>query len=139
MKQTTDKAFFDSNIIIYCYTGTELVKQTTAFRIIDDCENTYISTQVLQEFCNVVHKKFSSREVDVEQAISEVEILFIVHENSVATIRKANDIKSKYGFSFYDSLIIAAALECGCNTLYSEDLHHKQLIENTLTIVNPFK
>jgi predicted nucleic acid-binding protein len=139
MKQTADKAFFDSNIIVYCYTGTEPEKQTTAFKIIDDCENTFVSTQVLQEFCNVAHKKFSAKEIDIEQAISEVESLFSVHENSLATIRKANDLKSRYGFSFYDSLIIAAALECGCDTLYSEDLHEGQLIENTLTIVNPFK
>ncbi len=139
MKQTADKIFFDSNIIVYCYTETEPEKQVTAFKIIDDCQNPFISTQVLQEFCNVAHKKFSAKEIDIEQAISEVESLFSVHKNSVSTIRKANDIKSKYGFSFYDSLIIAAALECGCDTLYSEDLHDGQLIENTLTIVNPFK
>jgi predicted nucleic acid-binding protein len=139
MKQIADKTFFDSNIIVYCYTGTEPEKQTTAFKIIDECQNPVISTQVLQEFCNVAHKKFSAKEIDIEQAISEVESLFSVHVNSVNTIRKANDIKAKYGFSFYDSLIIAAAFECGCDTLYSEDLQDGQVIEKSLTIVNPFE
>lgn len=50
----------------------------------------------------------------------------------------ALDIKTLYRFGFYDSLIVAAALESGCKTLYSEDLQHGQQIEG-LTIENPFK
>jgi predicted nucleic acid-binding protein len=50
----------------------------------------------------------------------------------------ACQIAEKYHFSFYDSLIIAASLECDCNILYSEDMHHGQIIENKLKIVNPF-
>lgn len=57
MKQTVDNAFFDSNIIVYCYTETEPEKQNKAFEIIDNCNRPFISTQVLQEFCNVIHKK----------------------------------------------------------------------------------
>jgi predicted nucleic acid-binding protein len=44
----------------------------------------------------------------------------------------------KYGFSNWDSLILAAALEHSCTCLYSEDLHHGQIIEGCLTIINPF-
>ena len=44
----------------------------------------------------------------------------------------------KYNYSFYDSLIIAAAIESGCSILYSEDMQHNQLIEEKLKIVNPF-
>jgi predicted nucleic acid-binding protein len=44
----------------------------------------------------------------------------------------------KYGYSIFDSLIIAAALELGCNTLYTEDMQHGQVIEGTLKITNPF-
>jgi predicted nucleic acid-binding protein len=138
MKQIPDKAFFDSNLIVYCYADTEQEKQIIAFNTIDNCKNIFVSTQVIQEFCNVIHKKFSATEIDIEQAISEIEILFSIHENSVKTIRKANEIKIKYKFSFYDSLIIAAALECECNILYSEDMHHEQIIEGSLKIINPF-
>ena len=48
-------------------------------------------------------------------------------------------IRSKYQYSYYDSLIIATALESKCNILYSEDMHHGQIIENSLKIINPFE
>jgi predicted nucleic acid-binding protein len=62
-----------------------------------------------------------------------------LYTNSESTIIGACNLADQYGFSFYDSLIIAAALECDCNMLYSEDLHDGQLIEGKLTIKNPFK
>jgi predicted nucleic acid-binding protein len=48
------------------------------------------------------------------------------------------DIAERYGFSVYDSMIIAAAKGAGCTTLFSEDLQHRQVIDGTLTIRNPF-
>jgi len=47
-------------------------------------------------------------------------------------------MKEKYGYSWWDSLVLSAALGNGCSILYSEDLQHKQIIENSLEIVNPF-
>lgn len=54
------------------------------------------------------------------------------------TVRQAFDISSKHGFSHWDSLIIASALEAGCTTLYSEDLQNGQVINGKLKIQNPF-
>jgi predicted nucleic acid-binding protein len=54
------------------------------------------------------------------------------------TVREACRLAIRYGFSFYDSFIVAAALENGCTTLYFEDLNANQLVEGTLRIVNPF-
>lgn len=139
MKQTAGSTFLDSNILVYCYTGTEPQKQQMAFQVIDDSPLLVISTQVLQEFCNVAYKKFSPKEIDLEQALLEIQSLAVVHVNTVDTINKANMLKGKYGYSFYDSLVIAAALEAGCSILYSEDLQDAQVIENSLKIVNPFK
>jgi predicted nucleic acid-binding protein len=56
---------------------------------------------------------------------------------SVVLYRRSLNIQSRYQYSFYDSLIIAAALEAGCKTLYSEDMQHGQRIEQ-VTIKNPF-
>jgi predicted nucleic acid-binding protein len=56
---------------------------------------------------------------------------------STALYIRAVEVRTRYRYSFYDSLIIAAALEAGCTRLYSEDLQHGQRIER-LTIVNPF-
>jgi predicted nucleic acid-binding protein len=61
-----------------------------------------------------------------------------LHTNTQLTIHKACNIAMRYKFSFYDTLIIAAALESNCTILYSEDMHHNQVIENALKIVNPF-
>ncbi|SFO87434.1 PIN domain-containing protein [Hydrogenimonas thermophila] len=57
---------------------------------------------------------------------------------SLDTQIKAIDIKEKYKLQYYDSLILATALENGCNILYSEDMQHNQIIENQLKIINPF-
>jgi len=50
----------------------------------------------------------------------------------------ACDIAKRYSYSYYDSLIISAALEANCDTLYSEDMQNGQIIEKVLRIVNPF-
>ena len=63
---------------------------------------------------------------------------FFVSEIKVSTLIEAVSINQQYGFSFYDSLIVTTALEQGCKTLYSEDLHHGQTIKRKLKIVNPF-
>lgn len=139
MKQTADRAFLDSNIVIYCYSHSEPVKQQKAFQVIDDSPQLFISTQVLQEFCNVAYKKFFPNETDLETALSEIESMFFIRINTIGTIKKANAVKIKYGYSFYDSLIIASALEANCSILYSEDLQDGQLIESSLKIINPFK
>jgi predicted nucleic acid-binding protein len=69
----------------------------------------------------------------------EIEEEFELHTVNTGTIKKAIEIKIKYKFSFWDSLIVASALENRCNILYTEDLQHGQVIETTLKIVNPFK
>jgi predicted nucleic acid-binding protein len=61
MKQTTDNVFLDSNVLVYCYTNTEPEKQQKTFQVIDNSLQLFVSTQVLQEFCNVDIKSFRTR------------------------------------------------------------------------------
>lgn len=61
-----------------------------------------------------------------------------VHEQTLRTVNSGLFIKETYGFSYYDSLIVASALESECEVLYSEDLSHNQVINGVLRIVNPF-
>jgi predicted nucleic acid-binding protein len=63
---------------------------------------------------------------------------FVVTVITQTTIEKAFVLSLKYGFSYWDSLIISSAIENGCNILYSEDMQHEQLIEKKLRIINPF-
>ena len=132
-----DKVFLDTNILVYSYSGSEVEKQGISRKLITESVS-YISTQVLQELTSTLVKKFGKSWKEAQNAVDESSKNNLLHINNQDTIVSACDIADKYKYSFYDSLIIAAALQCGCKTLYSEDMHDGQVIENTLTIVNPF-
>lgn len=133
-----DRSFFNTNILIYCYSVTEPEKQKVAENIAKT-ENSIISIQVIQEFSNILNKKFRLDWDEILLAINEVIENYIIVINYPDTVKIAFKIANRYKYSFYDSLIISAALEANCKILYTEDLHHNQLIENQLRIINPFK
>jgi len=132
-----DKIFVDTNIIIYAYSKTELIKNKIANEIIFSTK-CIISTQVINEISNVLLKKFKLQINEVEDVLFELSNIFEIVNFSFITQLKALKIKEKYKFQFFDSLIIATALENECNYLYSEDMQHNQIIENKLRIINPF-
>ena len=99
--------------------------------------NGVISVQVLREFFNGAVKKL---DIPVQIAVSLVENygkMSLVHED-LDLIFAAMDIHQKRKYSFYDSLIVAAALRSKCKILYSEVLQHGQVIDG-LKVVNPFR
>jgi len=98
----------------------------------------FISTQVLQELTNIIIKKFKFSYERATEAVEECCRNSKLTVNSKDTILLAHRIAHHYGFSFYDSLIIGAALECNCSILYSEDMRHNQIIDKRLKIINPF-
>ena len=134
----SDRVFLDTNIVIYAHTDHHLAKQKRAQQIISD-ENTIISTQVIQETANILHKKLKHPWSEVEVVLGDIILNSTIYTNTSETASKACFIASKYGFSFYDSLIISAALQCGVKRLYTEDMHHGQLIENQIVLINPFR
>lgn len=130
--------FVDTNILIYSYTTSDSSKQSKAREIISQ-ESAWISTQVIQEFINILRKKFSLDWLKIESGLKEVFENFLIHINSPQTIQKACTLAHKYGYSFYDSVIISAAIERECKILYSVDMQHGQVLEEKLMIINPFK
>jgi|LakMenEpi03Aug12_release.lakeMendotaPanAssembly.Ray.scaffolds.fasta_scaffold16021_2 predicted nucleic acid-binding protein len=132
-----DKLFLDSNILVYCYSTSDMHKRGIA-RSLASMDNVHISTQVLNETTNVLAKKYSIPWSDLAKLIDDFENNFTVRLVSISEIRKACGIAERYGFSFFDSLMIASALECNCDVLYSEDMQNGQIIEDKLKIVNPF-
>ncbi len=132
------RIFLDTNILVYAYSEDDLVKRGQALAI-NSQPDRWLSTQVLVEFANVFHRKLRVPWPDVQVALLEISTGFDIHTNTAGTILKASHYAARYGFSWFDSLIVAAALECGCETLYSEDLQHGQLIDNSLRVVNPFQ
>lgn len=131
------KCFLDSNLIIYAHTDLDLRKQQVAQQVITN-EDSVISTQVLQETANILFKKFQFAWPDIQTVLNEAATNNSLHINSASTINDACRFAERYGFSFYDSLVIAAAFESGCTRLLSEDLQNGQVIDNVLTIENPF-
>lgn len=133
--------FADSNVLVYAYNDGEPVKQRIAQDLLKQ-PGRALSTQVLQEFCNVMRRRLGFSWQQVAQALTEVRQNFrtgVIHTNSPATVQDALRIAGRYGLSFYDALIVAAALETGCITLYSEDMQHGLVIDGRLTIHNPFQ
>lgn len=132
-----DKVFFDTNIIVYLYSEDETKKRSVAQNLLIG-NDSFISTQVLQEFTNISRKKHKAEWKKISAALEEIVLHSSVSTNQIKTIKHALLIAEKTKYSFYDSMIIASALENNCQILYSEDMQHNQLIEKKLLIVNPF-
>lgn len=134
--------FLDTNLFIYQLEALDEQKSTTADDLIRQAIATgegCISFQVVQECLNTVVRK-AEIPLDTYQARTYLETVLVplwcVYP-SPALYGRTLDLQARYQFSFYDSLIVAAALEAGCTRLLTEDLQHGQQIE-TLTIENPF-
>ena len=132
------KIFIDSNLFVYRADSGEPQKRATAKNILSELSENggVVSTQVLQEFYNVVSGKLKCPKDTAKQLVEDISNNFIVHKNSVFDILHAIDISIKTQFSFWDSLIISAAISENCTTLYSEDLNDGQVVEGVL-IRNP--
>ncbi|MCK1622149.1 PIN domain-containing protein [Bradyrhizobium sp. 147] len=127
-------AFFDSNILIYAY-STDARRQRALTTI---AGGGAISAQVLNEFTNVFRKKQKQGWLVIEAAVQSLRFRFpdivpLTSDTHAAALALARD----HSLAFYDALIVAAAIEASCDTLYSEDLQHGCSIRG-LTIVNPF-
>ena len=127
--------FSDSNVLIYA-ASPDPWKAARARKLLDD--RLTISVQVLNEIANVLTKKWKWSWSD------KLEFLTLVrdHTRVMPVDEETHDlgieIAIRHKLAIYDSMIVAAALLANCDTLYSEDMHAGLVIENRLTIVNPF-
>ena len=136
-----DKFFLDTNIIVYSFDELSSAKRRISEKLIKEALSGKgsISFQVIQEFLNTATKKFESpmNSDEAEKYLSKVLFPFCSVFPSEELYIHSLDIKERWHYSFYDSLIIASALEADCTVLYSEDLQHNQKIYG-LTVLNPF-
>ena len=141
MKFMIVKAFFDTNVIVYAlplWKGSPPdLRAKKAESILSD--GGIVSIQVLNEFADVASRKLKLDWIKIGQLLKIVEeICGRPLPMTVETHTLALDITKRYGFRIYDSLILAAAQQAGCTTLYTEDMQHGQKI-GSLSIVNPFQ
>ena len=133
--------FLDTNVLLYAFDAGAR-KRARAQAMIEHALETregVISSQVVQEFLNVATRKFARPMTHDEAARYFDEVLEPLCSiwTDADLYRRALAVRSRFGFSFYDSLIVAAAQAADCKTLYSEDLQAGQKLDG-LVIVNPF-
>ncbi len=130
-----DRIFVDTNILVYALLDDSHKQQTALNLLKSGC---VISTQVLNEFTNVARKKAKLDWQEIHELSKAIQSLAEIIPLDLTIHNRALTIAESCGYSFYDSLIIAAASENNCNVLISEDMQHSQKIGD-LTISNPFK
>ena len=127
-------AFFDTNILVYAQqTGGKANRARALF-----ASGGKLSVQVLNEFTAVSRRKQRRDWRAIAEAIDDVLTvvdppLTLTHDLHTA----ARELAEEHGISFYDALIVASAIEAGCDTLFSEDMQHGRSIGG-LAIINPF-
>ncbi len=134
--------FLDTNVFVYTFDPTAPTERAKARELVEVALTTrlgVISFQVVQEFLNVATTKF---EVPLAPAdcLAYLEQVFapLWHVSpSVPLYEQALEVQQRSGYSFYDSLIVSAAIASGCRTLYSQDLQHGWRYES-LTVLDPF-
>ncbi len=127
--------FIDTNIVIYSI-GNNTQKRQRSIELLS--QNPTISVQVLNEAANVLIRKFKMPVQDVQTITKTLAKECKIEPLTESTHFLALDIKERYQFSLYDSLILATALTAKCKILYSEDMQHGQIIKDQLQIFNPF-
>ena len=133
-------SFLDSNIFIYSIDEADDRKHRIASELIDrllEDKTGCVSYQVVQETINVLTGRLRVRPETVRQMLDEILVPMWQVNPSLELYQHGLNLQSRYRFSFYDSLIVAAALEAGCSRLYTEDLQNGQRIHQ-LTIQDPF-
>ena len=133
--------FIDTNILVYTYLDNEKEKHNAAVALLKNKlvgENVFVSIQVMNELY-ITLEKYKTPHEKIVNILSDIAKSTNVVPLDLAAVERCFKIKEKYAYTWWDSLILASALENNCSLVYSEDMQHKQVIEKTLTLINPFK
>ncbi len=129
------ETFFDTNILLYLLSG-DTAKADRAEELI--ANGGVISLQVLNEFAAVASRKLGMSWSEIRDVLGPIRAVCEIESTTIDAHDRGLEIAELYGVSFYDATIVASALLAGCKTLYSEDLQDGQVIDNQLTVNNPF-
>ena len=128
--------FFDTNVLVYLASG-DPARADRAEQVIG--AGGAISVQVLNELANVARKKMQLSWRQTHAFLNMVRDVLSVHSMTVETHETGLRLAERYRFSIYDAMIVASALQAGCDTLWSEDMKHGLAIDGVLRILNPFR
>jgi len=141
MNYTKGKFFVDTNLLVYAYDSSAGEKWRTSLEVLSLLwmhRTGVLSTQVIQEFFVSLTQKVRHPVLPkmAKEIISDL-VQWLIVVNDGKNILRAIDLQTKYHFSFWDSLILQAAIASNSEFLLSEDFQDGQIIES-VTIVNPF-
>jgi len=134
----SDRTFLDTNMLIYFYSESEADKRKITCKLLDE-RYCITSVQALNEASNVWFRKYGFDGQTISKYLDNIELVcdeVVTIQRS--TINKALSLKDRYGYSYYDCLILASALEGNCRAIATEDMNNGQVINQQLTIENPF-
>jgi predicted nucleic acid-binding protein len=130
------QAFFDSSVLLYTVEKQDPRSEIARALLLS---GGFISVQVLNEFTYVSRRKLKLGWLQIDSYLSLIRRLCDpVIPVTIHTHEAALQIAQRYGYTIYDSLMIASAVESSCTTLYSEDMQNGQNI-GSVTICDPFK
>ena len=132
--------FLDTNILVYAALNQDPRKHRLAALLVKDAlqmNDGVLSVQVINEFTNILFKKTKRRADEIRKLIEIFSPLNRMDMTAIL-VNDAIGIKDRYGIQYYDALIIAAAKQCGCDTILSEDFNDGQVYDGILCR-NPFK
>jgi predicted nucleic acid-binding protein len=128
--------FFDTNVLVYIASGDPIKADQAEAAI---AGGGAISVQVLGELANVARRKMQMSWADTYAVLGMMRGLLTVHSVTLEIHEAGLALAERYGFSIYDAMIAASALDAGCDTLLSEDMQHGMTLAEGLRIVNPFR
>lgn len=128
-------AFLDTNVLLHLLSG-DAERADRAEELVSAGPTT--SVQVLNEFVAVARRKLALAWREVDEAVTAIQAACAVEPLTVEVHNQARRVANAYQLSWYDALIVSAALSAGCTTLYSEDMHAGLRVDRRLTVRNPF-
>jgi len=131
-----NKFALDTNILIYSHDKDAIDKQNIARDLI--VRSPIVCTQVVSEYISVLSRLMKIPKTMLLSACMPNLHNCQIYKVDIETLQTAERLIHRYDFQLFDSIIVASALNSGCETLYSEDMHHQMLIEKQLSIINPF-
>jgi predicted nucleic acid-binding protein len=139
LKETQHRCFIDTNIWLYAFIEADGEQKNAAAKSVIQKPDVVVSTQVINEVCVNLLKKVSLPEEDIQALIIAFYEKYTVTDIEKVNLLKASELRGHYSLSYWDSLIVASALNADCAVLYSEDMQDGLQIEQRLTIINPIK
>ncbi|WP_407174856.1 PIN domain-containing protein [Bradyrhizobium sp. STM 3562] len=128
--------FFDTSVLVYIVSG-DTEKADRAEAVV--AKGGAISVQVLNEVANVSRRKMRMSWAETHSFLSTLRSVLDVHPLTLETHETGLHLAERYGFSTYDAMIAASALQAGSKRLWSEDMQHGMTLDQGLRIINPFR